>query len=368
MELVKQVKCPYPQLSSDATNWLRRKRLALREMKEGIATAEEFDGDFYKKTKKTIKKKSALKHNLRATIKRHNSREIKKLVLIQDGNWICPFNVNTQMRLHTAYTLRRNRAIKSIELKKNILEDYDIFAYKISNSSLYKNYWNIAIKEMEASTLPLFIKNKKRKDLIIREKEESVSSSDSSSDSDTEQPEGLSMGLSIGEWAAKKKDDSDTEQPEGGWGGEDYIDCDACGDTKMVKGTKCVLCPILGHKEVKEHTEKAIMPSYADKVMSANEVNEVLKDFETCSVATDKTEEYDTNKFCYNGGRCKKWDCKYIHPQIRERYFCRWGSNCMRYKEGRCKFIHNPEDKYKPLTEQAKKEYAEYQDNKWNNV
>ena len=345
MELVKQVKCPYPQLSSDATNWLRRKRLALREMKEGIATAEEFDGDFYKKTKKTLKKKSALKHNLRATIKRHNSREIKKLVLIQDGNWICPFNVNTQMRLHTAYTLRRNRAIKSIELKKNILEDYDIFAYKISNSSLYKNYWNIAIKEMEASTLPLFIKNKKRKDLIIREKEESVSSSDSDSDTD---PEVIEINV-----------DEDTS---------DYIDCDACGDTKMVKGTKCILCPILGHKEVKEHTEKETIPTYADKVMSANEVNEVLKDFETCSIATDKTEEYDTNKFCYNGGRCKKWDCKYIHPQIRERYFCRWGSNCMRYKEGRCKFIHNPEDKYKPLTEQAKKEYAEYQDNKWNNV
>tara|TARA_R100000655_G_scaffold109800_1_gene165549 strand:- start:1141 stop:2178 length:1038 start_codon:yes stop_codon:yes gene_type:complete len=345
MELVKQVKCPYPQLSSDATNWLRRKRLALREMKEGIATAEEFDGDFYKKTKKTLKKKSALKHNLRATIKRHNSREIKKLVLIQDGNWICPFNVNTQMRLHTAYTLRRNRAIKSIELKKNILEDYDIFAYKISNSSLYKNYWNIAIKEMEASTLPLFIKNKKRKDLIIREKEESVSSSDSDSDTD---PEVIEVNV-----------DEDTS---------DYIDCDACGDTKMVKGTKCILCPILGHKEVKEHTEKETIPTYADKVMSANEVNEVLKDFETCSIATDKTEEYDTNKFCYNGGRCKKWDCKYIHPQIRERYFCRWGSNCMRYKEGRCKFIHNPEDKYKPLTEQAKKEYAEYQDNKWNNV
>ena len=345
MELVKQVKCPYPQLSSDATNWLRRKRLALREMKEGIATAEEFDGDFYKKTKKTLKKKSALKHNLRATIKRHNSREIKKLVLIQDGNWICPFNVNTQMRLHTAYTLRRNRAIKSIELKKNILEDYDIFAYKISNSSLYKNYWNIAIKEMEASTLPLFIKNKKRKDLIIREKEESVSSSDSDSDTD---PEVIEVNV-----------DEDTS---------DYIDCDACGDTKMVKGTKCILCPILGHKEVKEHTEKETIPTYADKVMSANEVNEVLKDFETCSIATDKTEEYDTNKFCYNGGRCKKWDCKYIHPQIRERYFCRWGSNCVRYKEGRCKFIHNPEDKYKPLTEQAKKEYAEYQDNKWNNV
>ena len=345
MELVKQVKCPYPQLSSDATNWLRRKRLALREMKEGIATAEEFDGDFYKKTKKTLKKKSALKHNLRATIKRHNSREIKKLVLIQDGNWICPFNVNTQMRLHTAYTLRRNRAIKSIELKKNILEDYDIFAYKISNSSLYKNYWNIAIKEMEASTLPLFIKNKKRKDLIIREKEESVSSSDSDSDTD---PEVIEVNV-----------DEDTS---------DYIDCDACGDTKMVKGTKCILCPILGHKEVKEHTEKETIPTYADKVMSANEVNEVLKDFETCSIATDKTEEYDTNKFCYNGGRCRKWDCKYIHPQIRERYFCRWGSNCVRYKEGRCKFIHNPEDKYKPLTEQAKKEYAEYQDNKWNNV
>lgn len=345
MELVKQVKCPYPQLSSDATNWLRRKRLALREMKEGIATAEEFDGDFYKKTKKTLKKKSALKHNLRATIKRHNSREIKKLVLIQDGNWICPFNVNTQMRLHTAYTLRRNRAIKSIELKKNILEDYDIFAYKISNSSLYKNYWNIAIKEMEASTLPLFIKNKKRKDLIIREKEESVSDSDSDSDTD---PEVIEVNV-----------DEDTS---------DYIDCDACGDTKMVKGTKCILCPILGHKEVKEHTEKETIPTYADKVMSANEVNEVLKDFETCSIATDKTEEYDTNKFCYNGGRCKKWDCKYIHPQIRERYFCRWGSNCVRYKEGRCKFIHNPEDKYKPLTEQAKKEYAEYQDNKWNNV
>ena len=349
MELVKQVKCPYPQLSSDATNWLRRKRLALREMKEGIATAEDFDGDFYKKTKKTInKKKSALKNNLRATIKRHNSREIKKLVLIQDGNWICPFNVNTQMRLHTAYTLRRNRAIKSIELKKNILEDYDIFAYKISNSTLYKNYWNMAIKEMEPSTLPLFIKNKKRKDLLIRENTgETLTDSNSDSESDTE-PEVIEVNV-----------DEDTS---------DYIDCDACGDTKMVKGTKCILCPILGHKEVKEHTEKEIIPTYADKVMSANEVNEVLKDFETCSIATDKTEDYDTNKFCYNGGRCRKWDCKYIHPEIRQRYFCRWGSDCVRYKEGRCKFIHNPEDKYKPLTEQAKKEYAEYQDKKWNKV
>ena len=349
MELVKQVKCPYPQLSSDATNWLRRKRLALREMKEGIATAEDFDGDFYKKTKKTInKKKSALKTNLRATIKRHNSREIKKLVLIQDGNWICPFNVNTQMRLHTAYTLRRNRAIKSIELKKNILEDYDIFAYKISNSTLYKNYWNMAIKEMEPSTLPLFIKNKKRKDLLIRENTgETLTDSNSDSESDTE-PEVIEVNV-----------DEDTS---------DYIDCDACGDTKMVKGTKCILCPILGHKEVKEHTEKEIIPTYADKVMSANEVNEVLKDFETCSIATDKTEDYDTNKFCYNGGRCRKWDCKYIHPEIRQRYFCRWGSDCVRYKEGRCKFIHNPEDKYKPLTEQAKKEYAEYQDKKWNKV
>tara|TARA_Y100001973_G_C5204844_1_gene340665 strand:- start:4302 stop:5351 length:1050 start_codon:yes stop_codon:yes gene_type:complete len=349
MELVKQVKCPYPQLSSDATNWLRRKRLALREMKEGIATAEDFDGDFYKKTKKTLnKKKSALKNNLRATIKRHNSREIKKLVLIQDGNWICPFNVNTQMRLHTAYTLRRNRAIKSIELKKNILEDYDIFAYKISNSTLYKNYWNMAIKEMEPSTLPLFIKNKKRKDLLIRENTgETLTDSNSDSESDTE-PEVIEVNV-----------DEDTS---------DYIDCDACGDTKMVKGTKCILCPILGHKEVKEHTEKEIIPTYADKVMSANEVNEVLKDFETCSIATDKTEDYDTNKFCYNGGRCRKWDCKYIHPEIRQRYFCRWGSDCVRYKEGRCKFIHNPEDKYKPLTEQAKKEYAEYQDKKWNKV
>ena len=349
MELVKQVKCPYPQLSSDATNWLRRKRLALREMKEGIATAEDFDGDFYKKTKKTLnKKKSALKNNLRATIKRHNSREIKKLVLIQDGNWICPFNVNTQMRLHTAYTLRRNRAIKSIELKKNILEDYDIFAYKISNSTLYKNYWNMAIKEMEPSTLPLFIKNKKRKDLLIRENTgETLTDSNSDSESDTE-PEVIEVNV-----------DEDTS---------DYIDCDACGDTKMVKGTKCILCPILGHKEVKEHTEKETIPTYADKVMSANEVNEVLKDFETCSIATDKTEDYDTNKFCYNGGRCRKWDCKYIHPEIRQRYFCRWGSDCVRYKEGRCKFIHNPEDKYKPLTEQAKKEYAEYQDKKWNKV
>tara|TARA_R100000700_G_scaffold31830_1_gene38986 strand:- start:1695 stop:2744 length:1050 start_codon:yes stop_codon:yes gene_type:complete len=349
MELVKQVKCPYPQLSSDATNWLRRKRLALREMKEGIATAEDFDGDFYKKTKKTLnKKKSALKNNLRATIKRHNSREIKKLVLIQDGNWICPFNVNTQMRLHTAYTLRRNRAIKSIELKKNILEDYDIFAYKISNSTLYKNYWNMAIKEMEPSTLPLFIKNKKRKDLLIRENTgETLTDSNSDSESDTE-PEVIEVNV-----------DEDTS---------DYIGCDACGDTKMVKGTKCILCPILGHKEVKEHTEKEIIPTYADKVMSANEVNEVLKDFETCSIATDKTEDYDTNKFCYNGGRCRKWDCKYIHPEIRQRYFCRWGSDCVRYKEGRCKFIHNPEDKYKPLTEQAKKEYAEYQDKKWNKV
>jgi len=349
MELVKQVKCPYPQLSSDATNWLRRKRLALREMKEGIATAEDFDGDFYKKTKKTLnKKKSALKNNLRATIKRHNSREIKKLVLIQDGNWICPFNVNTQMRLHTAYTLRRNRAIKSIELKKNILEDYDIFAYKISNSTLYKNYWNMAIKEMEPSTLPLFIKNKKRKDLLIRENTgETLTDSNSDSESDTE-PEVIEVNV-----------DEDTS---------DYIGCDACGDTKMVKGTKCILCPILGHKEVKEHTEKETIPTYADKVMSANEVNEVLKDFETCSIATDKTEDYDTNKFCYNGGRCRKWDCKYIHPEIRQRYFCRWGSDCVRYKEGRCKFIHNPEDKYKPLTEQAKKEYAEYQDKKWNKV
>lgn len=352
MELVKQVKCPYPQLSSDATNWLRRKRLALREMKEGIATAEDFDGDFYKKTKKTLnKKKSALKTNLRATIKRHNSREIKKLVLIQDGNWICPFNVNTQMRLHTAYTLRRNRAIKSIELKKNILEDYDIFAYKINNSTLYKNYWNMAIKEMEPSTLPLFIKNKKRKDLLIRENTgetltDSNSDSNSESETDTEPVEEINV-------------EEDTS---------DYIDCDACGDTKMVKGTKCILCPILGHKEVKEHTEKETIPTYADKVMSANEVNEVLKDFETCSIATDKTEDYDTNKFCYNGGRCRKWDCKYIHPEIRQRYFCRWGSNCVRYKEGRCKFIHNPEDKYKPLTEQAKKEYAEYQDRKWNKV
>jgi len=337
MELVKQVKCPYKINTTDATNWIRRKRIALRELKERTARVEDFDGDFYKKTKKE-KEKTKIKKNLKMTMKRINTKEIKKILLVQDGKWINPFNCNTQMKLHNSFILRRTRAQKDIELGKNKEIDYDIFCYKIADNPQYKCYWNSAISMIEPSMLPLFVKGKKKKDLLI-----DLNQVDSDSEvSEAMEVEGIEIDM-----------DEDTS---------DYIDCNMCGDTKMVKGTKCYLCPILGHKEVKEHNEKQPEPSYAEKVaLTSQQVNEVLEEFEKqsiCpSVKTDKTEDYD-DRFCYNGGWCKKWDCDKIHPKNRIRYFCRWGDQCVRFKEGRCKFIHNPADKYVPLTQQTKEAIA----------